>query len=174
MKKYYVFLFGNFEDKSKRSVIISKLDEMSDIVNFKYKDDYKEMFVEISCKLSYEEVENTILTSFDNIVEVYHLSEKNDKLSEKNENVFLDEFLSSGDLETNNQFSNDFISLVETYLNNPQLDYEIETDFDEDDEEDFYYNKTNCKLRLDDILDKINITGVDSLTDEEKKYLKTI
>jgi hypothetical protein len=179
MKKYLLFLLNSELPDEKVNLILGRITEIIDSQYLKYRFFDKNLVIHFSssanfnalsryiestmkkCQCAYFIVENTDNTSL-NLTDYYTQGETDGALEDflclQGEPVFITK-------EKNEEYDpllEELLDYVETF----------------DDEDDDYYDYMKPKLEpvynLDDILDKINHDGINSLTKEEKDFLNKI
>jgi len=180
MKKYFLFVIGDFSDKSKSQYVIDIIADITSTKYCKYKFSYDSITFNFACNGSFDALLNHIKIRIDNFVNYYILTEHTDNMSVFMRKEELDEFLSLDECNINNKSEsknenvlNNFIDLI---MNLPSADAGMHNvDDEEEQDEDILIKKSVKKeYNLDDILDKINEKGVSSLTKEENEYLKNL
>jgi hypothetical protein len=172
MKKYFLFVTGDFNDDSKSQYVI---DIIADITSTKYcksKFSHDSLTVNFACNGSFDSLSSYVKMKISGFVDYYILVEQSENISVFMKKEELDEFLSLDDCNVKNENKiNDFIDLI---MNLPSMELGMH-DVDEEEDEDILIKKSIKKeYNLDDILDKINEKGVSSLSKEENEYLKNL
>lgn len=169
MKKYFLTVIG--ESKFDSEILTDIGVALGSIVDSKYMNfNYSESFVmfHFESSVNKEDMYTFIKGVLFGLTETFVLTEISDNFSislPAKMNFIFD--LEKGD--------------VNNIVNNIFLDEDYE-DYDEDDDYEVYNNimetyrrnlqKLQPKISLDSLLDKINETGIDSLSEGEKKFLE--
>ena len=178
MKKYLLFVIGDFTDKSKSQYIIDIIADITSTKYCKFKGSNESIVINFASNGSFNDLSNYVKVRISEFVRYYILIEQTDNLSVFMKKEELDEFLSLDECDikslNNVESRNENVlnNLIDLIMNMGDESSQME---EIDEEEDILIKKSVKKeYNLDDILDKINQKGISSLTEEENNYLKNL
>lgn len=186
MTKYFFIAFGDFSEKSKKQFVIDSFLEITNTWTLKFRVLPNAILIHFGTNSNLDKIKVRIDSTMQNFSKFYFLVENTDNKilsmigNEAQEFLYLDGEKQKNviikDKEDNkpkeNKKENFFESILDSFAKLKK---------DDEDDEDSYKNvlkecnKSKEKVyNLDEILDKINAKGVNSLTEEEHKYLNNL
>lgn len=165
MKKYLLVLFGNFQTEETCKEIALAITPLVDSPNLKFQSTHGSIIFHFQSEVSQEEIHDYVYGTLIDLVNSFILTEYNDKVS-----VFMPKDIKEHlfDLENDNSE----VSI--------RIDLNKKTNLDDlMDEEDFVallLNEVKAKVTkptMDQLLDKILLKGIDSLSEFEKETLES-
>lgn len=182
-RTYLLFIYGNFTDDEQVKGMVSTLLPVLSTQTMKYIwGDYGVVCM-FSSKVRFPELSDFVFAHIAGESNQYFLSEKTDKLSVYGPDKVMEHLLSSDDFipsldeDLSDEFIYKFISkhdYKEFDLNKLMNDIYDVQDEDEDEDIEKIKRQGNKKVQepsLDDILEKIQVEGINALTSQEKKLL---
>ena len=182
MKKYLLFAFGNFKDESMVTYITDSIADITTSKKLKWKPSDTSIVIHFGSSKEFKKIEeycNIVLLKCSN----YHfLVEYNENLSvnlpdcQTNNFLCLDNKNVKKEIKKNdNKDKGELGQVGKDILNFLNFGFFKPNEEESLDDDDILIKKSLKKeYNLDDILDKINKTGVSSLTKEENEYLKNL
>jgi hypothetical protein len=194
MKQYLLFAFGDFTSDVTVENMVESVAAIthSDYTKFKQNTNY--IIFNFETQLNYNSLVNHINATITNVTQCHFLMEVTDNSTIYMDNVDLECFLTLNNINdkqknTNKPKNGDNKTMLmdETFFQrlfgidlsftadsfNEMNDMEDMDDLDDMGEYEKLKLKSKPKLELDAVLEKISKSGVESLTKEEKNYLKT-
>ena len=181
MKKYFLFAIGNFEDDAKVSFILDSFSEImtSQVITYNLQPNL--IILNFGTNMEFEKLEMFANSVLEKGSTCHFLVEYNDNMSVRMNDFDKECFLNLDIKDTNyvekisgtmtEDEKNFYNNMILEIMNTPPSD---EPDEDDDDDDLIFKSPTKQSFKLDDILDKINDKGIDSLSQEEKNYLQSI
>jgi hypothetical protein len=187
MTKYFFIAFGDFSEKSKKQFVLDSFLEITNSWTLKFRVLPNAIVIHFGTKSELDKVKVKVETTMQNFSKVYFLVENTDKKVLSMFGNELEEFLYLDGQKPKNVIIKDkeekktqetkksdfFDDILESFAKIKKDDGEIENDgYDK-----LLKNCTKNKEKvynLDEILDKINEKGINSLTPEEHKYLNNL
>jgi hypothetical protein len=189
MKKYLLFAFGNFKDESMVTYITDSIADITSSKRLKWKPTDNSIVIHFGSSRDFKRIDDYCRLILHKISTHHFLMEYNDNLSvnlpeqQKDNFLCLDGKYTNKKMEEGKEKESDnkeelgeVGKFILRFLNTDYSKPNEEECLDEIEEEDDILIKKSLKkeYNLDDILDKINKTGVSSLTKEENEYLKNL
>lgn len=190
MKKYLFFASGNLTD-SLVSEIINSISDITTTFYLKYKLQSNFMIIHFGSDIEYFNIQDFVTKSMRKKNIIYFLTERTDNLSsnfkdeEMADFLILDGNLEEGViddlsdeekrliLELQEKFFSGFVEYVQNDTTDEEKDL-LESKLDEILNKHDKTKSSQKEYSLDDILDKINEKGINSLSKEEKEYLNNL
>lgn len=188
-RTYLLFVYGVFNDDERVKGMVSTLLPVLSTQTMKYIwGDYGVVCM-FSSKVRFAELSDFIFAHISGESNQYFLTEKTDKLSVYGPDKVMEHLLSSDDFipsldeDSTDDFIYDFLkkedsNFKEIDLNRIINDFKLIEGIQEDDDEDGDIEKIKKQSKkkvqepsLDDILEKIQVEGINALTSQEKKLL---
>lgn len=168
MKNYLLFATSDLKDLFSKSYIIDVMSDITQTQFLKYKAQDNFIVIHFGTELELIKIQEYLKKTLGKKFVLYFLTEKTDNMSCSLENKDLEEFLMLDEVDTDmttlldsqkdllKEMQEECLNiLLEEMSNSPKIEPV----------EEF--------LTLDGILDKINESGINSLTDSEKKFLNS-
>lgn len=164
MKKYFLIIFGDLESEENCREIALTLTPIVDSPHLKFNHTKGSLIFHFASEVSQEEIHDYVLGSLFDVCSSFILTENNDKVS-----FYLPKKVEEHLMDLENEGKNVELKITMEPLNSLNSDSEDNEEFvalllDE-------IKKKVKKPKLDQILDKINSTGFDSLNQFEKDTL---
>jgi hypothetical protein len=159
MKNYFLILLGNFENESETKEIVISLSPIVDSPTLKFNQTTGSLVFHFASEVSQEEMYDYILVSVSDKCTSFFLTENTDKVS-----VFLPTSVSA--------------HLLDLDKETLDVNWKPSKNFDEELDEEIValllegIKKSRKKPTLDEILEKILLSGVNSLNQYEKEILE--
>jgi hypothetical protein len=177
MKRYLIFSYGDFKKITNINKILERISNITSSDLIKYKtDESTHLVLNFGSDLPFEKIKLFVSETFSRYTNTHFLVEYNDNLSVKmDSDDKVEEFLllnqtENTNIKTENQIIDEFLNYCEKELD----DVNFIDNFDEDDEDVMLKPKSKKEYSVDEILDKINDSGIESLSEEENNFLKNI
>lgn len=173
MNKNILFVYEASEKQME--YVIENISKVTASNFIKFKATKNNIVLNFSTEVSFPELKEYIESVMTKISKSYFLIEYNENVSVNFPENQSEQFLNLEELSDELENLESLI-MDEMELNgDDSMDnfiFSVEEELEDD--EDMYLTKpVKVVYRLDDILDKINDCGIDSLTEEEKKYLNS-
>lgn len=164
MKKYFLIIFGDLESEENCREIALTLTPIVDSPHLKFNHTKGSLIFHFASEVSQEEIHDYVLGSLFDVCSSFILTENTDKVS-----FYLPKKVEEHLMDLENEGKNVELKITMEPLNSLNSDSEDNEEFvalllDE-------IKKKVKKPKLDQILDKINSTGFDSLSQFEKDTL---
>jgi hypothetical protein len=186
-RTYLLFIYGVFKDNERVKGTVSALIPVLSTKTMKYIWGDYGIVCMFSSNVRFAELSDFVFAHISGESNQYFLTEKTDKLSVYGPDKVMEHLLSSDDFipsldeDSTDEFIYDFLkkqdfNFKEIDLNRIINDFKLIEDNQDEEDEDIEKIKTQSKKKvqepsLDDILEKIQIDGINALTSQEKKLL---
>ena len=183
MKKYLLFSFGQFNDKSVKT-ILNVVSRFSDNDKMLFQNGNEYLNVQFFSNDSLEDLRYNITKHLEGMTNCQFLFEDYDKNVKYVGNV-LDitnkERSLTDDYKFNNEVKEDFDFIrkldlvIKDFIDDNKTEVDDVEDFECGEDDDIYLSRTMKKIySIDNILDKITENGLSSLTKEELNFLNNL